>query len=172
MGAIVIGTLAPNLRLVLMSATLVPWLKPMPRPVALATCQLVMDEGWALSLRRLQAGSGDVGYLLDIGLLYWCGWVAATTAGHVAGGAIVEPERLGLDFLGVAVFLALLMLVGPRRVDLVAILMAIGVTGIALTVLPVPAAVLLGALGVAGASASMSVRRHGAGSARRQRGGD
>ena len=159
MSAIIVGTLVLNLRLVLMSATLAPWLKALPPPAALATCQLIMDEGWALSLRRLRAGSADVGYLLGIGLLYWCGWVAATAAGHIAGGAIAEPERLGLDFLGVAVFLALLMLIGPRRTDLVAILAAVALTGVALSVLPAAAAVLLGALGVAAASAWLSARR-------------
>ena len=158
-GAIVVGTLALNLRLVLMSATLVPWLKGLSRPAALATCHLIVDEGWALSLRRLRAGSGDVGYLVGIGLLYWCGWLVATAAGHVAGAAIAAPERLGLDFLGVAVFLALLMLIGPRRTDLLAILAAVAVTGVALVALPAPAAVLLGALGVAAAGATCSAGR-------------
>ena len=166
--AIVVGTLALNLRLVLMSATLTPWLKALPRPTALAICQLIMDEGWALSLQRLRAGSSDVGYLLGIGLLYWCGWVAASAAGHIAGGAIAEPERLGLDFLGVAVFLALLMLIGPRRTDLVAILAAVGITAVALSVLPSAAAVLLGALGVAAASASLSAKRDASVAGQRQ----
>ena len=158
-GAIVVGTLALNLRLVLMSATLVPWLDGLPRPLALGACHLIMDEGWALSLRRLRAGSRDVGYLLGIGLLYWCGWMVATSAGHVAGAAIAEPKRLGLDFLGVAVFLALLTLIGPRRADLVAIVAAVAVTAAALAFLPAPAAVLLGALGVAAIGATLSVAR-------------
>ena len=165
-GAIVVGTLALNLRLVLMSATLAPWLNGLPRPAALAACQLIMDEGWALSLRRLRAGSRDVGYLLGIGVLYWCGWMIATSAGHVAGAAIAEPERFGLDFLGVAVFLALLTLIGPRRTDLALILAAVAVTGVALAALPAPAAVLLGALGSAAANASLSERRRRSAGAR------
>ena len=157
--AIVVGTAALNLRLVLMSATLVPWLGALPRPAALAACQLIVDESWALGLRRLRAGSRDVGYLVGIGLLYWCGWLVATAAGHVAGSAVAEPERLGLDFLGVAVFLALLMLIGPRRADLVLLLAAVAVTAIALGALPAPAAVLLGALGAAALGASLATRR-------------
>ena len=144
--AIVIATLAINSRHMLMGATLAPWLGRMRTAPALACCFLLVDESWALSVVRMREGSRDAGFLVGAGLaLYGC-WVGGTLLGHGFGALVPDPARFGLDFLGVAVFLCLLLLLRPARGELVPFAVT-AVATIALgALLPGKWNVLLGAL--------------------------
>jgi predicted branched-subunit amino acid permease len=62
--------------------------------------QLVVDESWALA-------RGDLGVLLGVGTVLWFAWVGGTAAGAVAGQAIGDPSKFGLDAFA-ALFTALL----------------------------------------------------------------
>jgi predicted branched-subunit amino acid permease len=68
--------------------------------------QLVVDEAWALSNRG--GGRFDRHVLVGAGLLLYGAWVGGTAAGVLAGGALGDPEALGLDAAFPALFLALL----------------------------------------------------------------
>ena len=72
-------------------------------PVAkrLAQAQLVVDESWALS-----GGSRRV--LLGVGTMLWFAWVGGTAVGALAGRAIGDTAKLGLDGAFAALFVALL----------------------------------------------------------------
>ena len=79
--------------------------------------QLVVDEAWALSIveedgeRRF-----DRRLLVGAGLLLYTAWLAGTAVGVAAGGALGDPEALGLDAAFPALFLALLVgQLGSRR---------------------------------------------------------
>ncbi len=67
--------------------------------------QLVVDESWALS------GGGsdrfDRRVLLGLGAGLYAGWVGGTAVGALAGQAIGDPSRLGLDGAFAALFTAL-----------------------------------------------------------------
>jgi predicted branched-subunit amino acid permease len=63
--------------------------------------QLVVDESWALA-------RGDLGVLLGVGTVLWFAWVGGTAAGAVAGQAIGDPSKFGLDGAFAALFTALL----------------------------------------------------------------
>ena len=72
----------------------------------LVESQLIVDESWAVSVgpdgqiaRRVLIGAGGT---------LWIFWTAGTVAGALAGGAIGDPNRLGLDGAFPALFLALL----------------------------------------------------------------
>jgi 4-azaleucine resistance transporter AzlC len=67
----------------------------------LAQAQLVVDESWALS-------GGDVSVLLAVGAMLWFAWVGGTAIGAVAGQAIGDTSKFGLDGAFAALFLALL----------------------------------------------------------------
>jgi branched chain amino acid efflux pump len=72
----------------------------------LLQAQLIVDESWAIALRR--RGGFDVRVLLGAGgLLYLC-WNGGTALGVVLGDAVGDPNRLGLDAAFPALFLALL----------------------------------------------------------------
>lgn len=96
-----------------------------------AESQVVVDESWAVSARP--DGTFDRRVLLGAGLTLYVLWVLGTVLGVVGGGALGDPERLGLDAAFPALFLALLARqLRTRR----AVLAALAGGGIALVLLP------------------------------------
>jgi 4-azaleucine resistance transporter AzlC len=67
----------------------------------LVQAQLVVDESWALS-------RGDLGVLLGVGTMLWFAWVGGTAVGAIAGQAIGDTAKFGLDGAFAALFVALL----------------------------------------------------------------
>ena len=109
--------------------------------------QLIVDESWAIALRR--RGGFDLRVLLGAGGLLYLAWIGGTVVGVLLGNAIGDANRLGLDAAFPALFLALLVpqLTGRRR--LAAALLG---GGIALVLIPfTPAGVPI----VAGAAACL-----------------
>ena len=66
--------------------------------------QLIVDESWALSGR---SGRFEWPILVGAGLLLYVLWVASTAAGTFVGGALEDPNALGLDAAFAVLFLAL-----------------------------------------------------------------
>ena len=97
----------------------------------IAESQVVVDESWAVSARP--DGSFDRRVLLGAGLTLYVLWVLGTVVGVVGGGALGDPERLGLDAAFPALFLALLARQLRTRQ---AVLAALAGGGIALVLLP------------------------------------
>jgi predicted branched-subunit amino acid permease len=69
--------------------------------------QLVVDESWALANRGGREFDSRV--LLGVGAALYVGWNTGTIVGVVAGDALGDPEKLGLDAAFGALFLALLV---------------------------------------------------------------
>ena len=154
---IILTTFVVNLRHVLMGAAMGDWLTRLPPGRAYGSLFFLTDESWALSMRELGAGGRDAGYLLGSGLCIYAFWFAATLAGAaasaLAGAALADPARLGLDFAFTAVFIALLRAMWRGRGDLLPWLAAGAVAWGASLVLPGKWYVLCGGLagGLAGA---------------------
>lgn len=103
----------------------------------LLEAQLIVDESWALSRRR--DGSHDRRLLLGAGLVLYLSWVGGTALGAVAGDALGDPDRYGLDAAFPALFLALLV---PQVHTRHALAAALGGAAIAFVLIPfVPAGV-------------------------------
>ena len=96
-----------------------------------AESQVVVDESWAVSARP--DGTFDRDVLLGAGLTLYVLWVLGTVVGVLGGGALGDPERLGLDAAFPALFLALLARQLKTRRAVVA---ALAGGGIALVLLP------------------------------------
>ena len=96
-----------------------------------AESQVVVDESWAVSARP--DGTFDRRVLLGAGLTLYVLWVLGTVVGVVGGGALGDPERLGLDAAFPALFLALLARQLTTRPTVMA---ALAGGGIALVLLP------------------------------------
>lgn len=143
--AIVLATLAINSRHLLMGATLRPWLAGAGTPRALACLFFMVDESWALSMVRIREGSMDAGFLPGAGITLYIFWVAGTLLGHTFGALVPDPARLGLDFMGVAVFLCLLMLFRPGRAEVMPFTVTVVATLALSVLLPGKWNVLLGA---------------------------
>ena len=101
-----------NMRMLLYSASLAPFLAEQPLRRRLLVAYLLTDQAYAVSITRWAAEpdaqtSGRVAYYLGAGLLLWIVWQFSTIAGALAGAAL--PKDLPLDFAIPLVFLVLLV---------------------------------------------------------------
>ncbi|GAB3197364.1 hypothetical protein GCM10027062_09020 [Nocardioides hungaricus] len=108
---------------------------------------VLIDESTAMSVTRENRTAARLGFLVT-GVSIFVLWNAATLAGAVAGDALGDPRRYGLDAAVGAAFLALLWPRLHRRSNR---LVALAAAAVALGVVPiVPAGVpVLAAAGVA-----------------------
>ena len=106
-----------GLRMLLMGATLRPWLGGLPPIQIYPALLLNTDSTWLIATRYREEGGNDASVLLGAGLSLWVVWVASTIAGYVLGNLIANPERYGLDLILPIFFVAMLVPLwrGPRR---------------------------------------------------------
>jgi 4-azaleucine resistance transporter AzlC len=95
--------------------------------------QLIVDESWALSGR---SGRFEWQILAGAGLLLYVLWVTSTALGTVAGGALEDPDALGLDAAFAVLFLALALPYLRSRRALQAAALAAAITLVLLPVAP------------------------------------
>jgi 4-azaleucine resistance transporter AzlC len=97
-----------------------------------AFAMAIVDSSWAGA--SMGDGTFDPWYMVGMTTTQYPGWVLGTVVGVLAGGAIGNPDALGLDALFPAFFVALLIeeVRGRRRVAAAA-----GGAGIALVLTPV-----------------------------------
>ena len=117
--------------------------------------QLVVDEAWALSIVEEERGRRFERHILvGAGLLLYAAWLVGTTVGVLAGGALGDPEDLGLDAAFPALFLALLVgQLGSRRAAAAALAggaIALALVPVAPAGVPVIAAVAACLIGLRG----------------------
>ena len=121
--ALLIATFLLSLRLVLMGATLRRALAGIDTGRALVAAWFVTDENWALTMseaaksedRPLARRDRLASFFMGTSILIYGTWIAAGIAGHLVGGAVGDPKRLGLDFAFPAMFLALSIGIGRRH---------------------------------------------------------
>ncbi|HUR75852.1 MAG TPA: AzlC family ABC transporter permease [Sporichthya sp.] len=100
-----------NLRMLLYSASLAPYLAHEPLRRRLAASYLMVDQNYALCVTRWREGRDDpkgrAWFFIGGGLLLWSAWQLATLSGALLGSTL--PEELPLDFAVPLVFLVLLI---------------------------------------------------------------
>ena len=116
--AIILTTLVVNLRHLLMGAAIGPWFRGLPPLKAYGSIFFLSDESWALTMGEFGKGSRNGAFLLGSGIAAFAAWVGATVVGQVAGNALQDPARWGLDFAFTAVFIALLAGLWKGKSDL------------------------------------------------------
>lgn len=116
--AIVLTTLIVNLRHVLLGAALRPWFRDLSRLRTYSSLFFMVDESWALTIGQVRAGAEDRAFLIGAGSLMYLAWVSSTAIGYLAGSAMGDLSRWGLDFAITAVFTALLVGMWRGRSDL------------------------------------------------------
>jgi predicted branched-subunit amino acid permease len=130
-GAAIAAGVLLNMRYLPMGIAIAPSTSGGPVRRARAA-QPLIDAGWAMSSRG--GGRYDLQYMWGIGAVCWPTWVAGTALGVFTGDLIDDPDKLGLDALFPAFFLALLA--GEVRSSRAAIAAALGAL-IALALSPV-----------------------------------
>ncbi|MBN1401232.1 MAG: AzlC family ABC transporter permease [Anaerolineae bacterium] len=141
-----------NLRMVLMSAALSPYLHRVPRRRQWLIGHLLTDESFAVTISEFEGGAADPFFPIGSGLAIFVAWQISTLVGVFVGARI--PAGFGLEFALPATLICLLfLLVRGRDMAIVAGLSA----GLALALRPlVPdawttlaATILAATLGVA-----------------------
>jgi 4-azaleucine resistance transporter AzlC len=132
---VVLTILVVNLRHMLYSANLGPYLADLPRRWKLGLSWLLTDEAFALASVRYQKqrASNTHWYMLGTGLALWVSWQASTAIGITLGTQI--PERWALDF---ALPLTFMALIAPTLVDRPAWAAALGAGVLALALVGLP----------------------------------
>jgi len=151
---IVLTTFLLNVRHVLYGVSLsrtVP-LTRAQRPVAAA---FLTDEAYGVAVA---SRVGSFRFLLGTELSLFLTWNLATLAGSLLGGAIPDPEELGVDVIFPLAFLALLVPLVRTRVELV---VAVATGALAwLLARELPGGVAILATGVAGSLLGAWLTRH------------
>jgi 4-azaleucine resistance transporter AzlC len=94
---------------------------PMTTRERLAGAFFLTDEAYGVSIAK---GAHSFRFVLGAELSLFLTWNLATLAGALLGGAIPDPEKLGVDFVFPIAFLALLVPLLRRRTDVVVAVVA------------------------------------------------
>ena len=109
----VVAACTINLRMLLYSASLAPFLADAPLAHRLGAAYVMTDQAYAISIARwsVEPPGTDtrrrLPYYLGAALLLWVSWQIATIVGAVVGAAV--PDDVPLDFAVPLVFLVLLV---------------------------------------------------------------
>jgi predicted branched-subunit amino acid permease len=111
-------TLVISARLILMGASLRPWMGSLPSWQIYPVLLLTTDANWIVAMRyRAEKGGGDAAILAGAGLALWACWVGAVVPGYLLGAVMKDPKTFGIDLMLPIFFVAMLVQLwrGPRR---------------------------------------------------------
>ncbi len=134
---VIVSVLFINLRHLLMATSLRPQLRRLPLASRLFAAFFLTDESFAMATGHSRRGGRSLAYYFTFAIALFVLWNVATVIGIIVGGAIGDPRRFGVDFAITATFIGIVVLAIRHRVDIV---------------IAVVAAVVAGALALAGAS--------------------
>ncbi|MEE4011047.1 AzlC family ABC transporter permease [Roseibium sp. FZY0029] len=123
-------TAAVNMRMVLIGASLRPWLGQVPAWQTYPALFLLTDLNWLLALSEYNKGTRDWGIYLGSGLLTWALWSLSVIPGYFAGSLVSDPKVFGLDVVLPAFFAALLVPLWKGKRQTVSWLVAGGVAAL------------------------------------------
>ncbi len=131
--SIIVTTFIVNLRHLLFSAALSPYLRGWHKlSIAFFAYQLT-DETFAVHASKFAIGSWSKAEIFAVNVTAQLAWVASTWVGLMAGGLIQDVRPLALDYALPALFIALLLLQIKDRVQvLVAVLAGLLAVGLVL----------------------------------------
>lgn len=106
----IVGTV--NARMVLMGASIQPWLKHASFGSNVANLFFLTDLNWMTATQYHARGGRDVGLLLGSGVFVWVIWIAFAIPGYAAG-SLVEPKTFGIDLVLPVYFAIMLVPLWP-----------------------------------------------------------
>jgi 4-azaleucine resistance transporter AzlC len=142
-GAAILAGLLMNARFLPMGFAIAPSLTGRAAKRA-AQGQAVVDASWAIAHRS--DGTFDRGVLLGATIPQACAWIGGTAIGVFGGSALAEPEKLGIDAIFPAFYLALLFEEGGSRRGLAVALIGGAITLSLMSFVPAGLAVIAASL--------------------------
>jgi 4-azaleucine resistance transporter AzlC len=131
--SVIITTFVVNLRHMLMSAAVAPYLKRWRKVELAAFAYELTDETFAVHSARFASLGPNKAEAFTINVIAQAAWVLGTGLGIVVGGLITDPKRLALDYALPAMFIALLVMQIKDLVQIgVAVLTGLLATGLLL----------------------------------------
>jgi len=112
MVSIVLSVFLVNSRMILMSMTTANFFKKNSLFENILIGSLITDESFALSMNKLNYTAGNLTFkwFNTVNVMAYVVWALSTMVGAMLGKIISNPERFGLDFALVAMFIGLLYL--------------------------------------------------------------
>jgi 4-azaleucine resistance transporter AzlC len=144
--AILLTTFIVNARHILMSASLAPPLRRYSPLLRAGAAFVVVDESYAMSVRRVLAGSGPA-YLVGSGVSLYVAWLSGTTVGIAVALGVAGLGPIGLDLVFPLSFFVLLIPYLNAPPALIAAVVAGGLGLGGRLLLPGPWYLLLAAIG-------------------------
>jgi predicted branched-subunit amino acid permease len=151
--ALVLTVAGINSRYFLLGAALRPHFGTLPAWQMYPTLFVMGDGNWALTLREINEGRKDAGFLLGSGLLTFSVWLCAVVLGQLFGLMLGDPRRFGIDFLLAAFFATLSVGFFKAHRGVTALVVSIAVAVLVQKLVPGPYYLFAGAL--AGSLAGM-----------------
>jgi predicted branched-subunit amino acid permease len=117
LGALALLCVVINARMLLITASLQPWLGALPPWKIYPALHIVVDPGWLIAMRYRAEGGSDIGVFFGSSVMLALTWMSATSAGHLTGALISDPRRYGIDLVMPIFFAAMLIPLwrGARR---------------------------------------------------------
>lgn len=152
-GTLAFATLLVGLRHTLMSAALAPALSQVSAGRAYGALFFMVDEAWALSIRRVGEGRFSMAYYFGLCMPAYVSWLTSTVAGALLGSLVADPARYGLDVVFAAVFVVLIAGLWRGRGDLLPWAASGGAAVVAYSLIPGSWYIFIGAVvGIAAAA--------------------
>jgi 4-azaleucine resistance transporter AzlC len=113
--SIVLTTFITNLRHLLMSASLAPYLREWSKPALAAFAYQLTDETFAVHAAHVQTARAPVegmrkGEAFCVNIIAQLAWITGGWLGVIGGRYVPDPRPFGLDYALPALFVALLVL--------------------------------------------------------------
>lgn len=119
-----------NLRHLLMSASLSPYLKHFSAKAQSLIAIGITDETFSVSSNHVRQERATQGYFAGLHIVSQSSWIISTVLGGLAGNLIPNPGQYGIDFALPAMFIGLLVMMTKHKRD---VLVALFGGGISLT---------------------------------------
>lgn len=129
--SIALSVFLVNSRMILMSMTTANFFKKNSLFENILLGSLITDESFALSMNKLNYTDGKLTFkwFNTVNVMAYLVWAVSTAVGATLGKIISDPEKLGLDFALVAMFIGLLylQLISDKSISLKFQLIVVGI---------------------------------------------
>lgn len=129
--SIALSVFLVNSRMILMSMTTANFFKENSLFENILLGSLITDESFALSMNKLNYTDGKLTFkwFNTVNVMAYLVWAISTAVGAMLGKIINDPEKLGLDFALVAMFIGLLylQLISDKSISLKVQLIVVGI---------------------------------------------